>query len=330
MNVGIVKLSALGDVVHALPLAVTLRARRPDAHITWIVEARESAVLRGHRAIDHVICVDTRRWRRTRGRAALMELATELRGVRRQLSAANLDVVFDAQGLMKSGLITRATGAPVRVGFARRRCREPLSALFTNRHVTPSSSAAHVVDQYLALLAPLAIDAPSHDFDLPEDATSEARADEFLAASGLKPHDRVVIVNPGAGRADKRWPPERYAELAGRLRDDGAASVVVVWGPGERAVAETIAHGGAILAPPTDVAGLIALLRRASVVVASDTGPLHLAAAVGTTCVGLYGPTRAERNGPYGHGHGTIQSPAGAMTAITVPDVLAAVQARLP
>jgi heptosyltransferase-1 len=305
VNVGIVKLSALGDVVHALPLAVTLRARRPDAHITWIVEARESAVLRGHRAIDHVICVDTRRWRRTRGRAALMELARELRGVRRQLSAANLDVVFDAQGLMKSGL-------------------------FTNRHVTPSSSAAHVVDQYLALLAPLAIDAPSHDFDLPEDATSESRADEFLAASGLKPHDRVVIVNPGAGRADKRWPPERYAELAGRLRDDGAASVVVVWGPGERAVAETIAHGGAILAPPTDVAGLIALLRRASVVVASDTGPLHLAAAVGTTCVGLYGPTRAERNGPYGHGHGTIQSPAGGMTAITVPDVLAAVQARLP
>jgi lipopolysaccharide heptosyltransferase I len=330
VNVGIVKLSALGDVVHALPVAVTLRAQRPDARITWIVEARESAVLRGHHAIDAVVCVDTRRWRRTRGRAALMALGAELRGVRRQLRAAGLDVVLDAQGLMKSGVIARATGAPVRVGFARRQCREPLSALFTNRHVTPSASATHVVDQYLALLAPLRIDAPSHHFDLPRDAVADSQADELLAGSGLKPLDRLVIVNPGAGRADKRWPPERYAELARRLREDAAASVVVVWGPGERAIAETIAQGGAILAPPTDVAGLTALLRRASVVVASDTGPLHLAAAVGTLCVGLYGPTRAERNGPYGCGHGTIQSPVGSMTAITVPSVLAAVQARLP
>jgi ADP-heptose:LPS heptosyltransferase len=189
----------------------------------------------------------------------------------------------------------------------------------------PPAAAVHVVDQYLALLAPLGIDAPCREFRVPADAGAAARVDAFLAASGLKPPDRLVVVNPGAGRADKRWPAERYRDLARRLREDLAVGVVVVWGPGERDVAKTIARGGALLAPPTDVAELTALVRRASVMVASDTGPLHLAAAVGTPCVGLYGPTRAERNGPYGAGHRTLQAPDGTMASITVPAALAAV-----
>jgi heptosyltransferase I len=329
VNIGIVKLSALGDVVHALPVAVTLRAHRPHARITWVVEAREAAVLRNHPAIDSVVCVDTRRWRRARAPRTLVGVAADVGDVRRQLRAAALDVAVDLQGLMKSGVITGATGAPVRIGFARRCCREPLSALFTNRHVSPAAHATHIVDQYLSLLAPLGIATPRPEFLIPTDVAAESRADEFLAASGLKPPDRIVLLNPGAGRTEKRWAMERYAELARRLREDGAG-VVVVWGPGEREMAESIAAAGAILAPPTDVAELTALLRRASVVVGSDTGPLHLAAAVGTPCVGLYGPTRAERNGPYGRGHCAIQSPTASMTAITVPAVLAAVQARLP
>ncbi len=330
MNVGIVKLSSLGDVVHALPVAVNVRAHRPDARVTWIVEAREAAVLRGHRAIDSVIPIDTRRWRRVRRPAELATVVREVGAVRRQLHAAALDVALDVQGLLKSALVTRATGARVRVGFARGRCREPLSALFTTRHVTPSAGAVHVVDQYLALLAPLGIDAPRPDFDVPRDVGAEARADEFLAGSGLKPHDRLVVLNPGAGRPEKRWAAERFAELARRAREEAAAHVLVVWGPGEQAAAGSIARDTAVLAPPTDVVDLIALLRRASVMVAADTGPLHLAAAVGTPCVGLYGPTRGERNGPYGRGHAIIQSADGSMTGVTIDEVLAAVQARLP
>jgi len=148
VNVGVVRLSSLGDVVHALPVAVSLRAHRPDARITWIVGAREAAVLRGHRAIDTVIPLDTRRWGRVRRPAELLAVVRELRAVRRQLRAAALDVALDVQGLIKSGVVARATGAPLRVGFARKRCREPLSALFTTRHVTPAPSAeigrAHV------------------------------------------------------------------------------------------------------------------------------------------------------------------------------------------
>jgi lipopolysaccharide heptosyltransferase I len=326
VNVAIVKLSSLGDVVHALPVAVSLRAGIAGARITWIVEAREAEVLRGHEAIDGVLAVDTRRWRRARGRD-VRRVVRDLLALRHRLRAARFDAVLDLQGLLKSGLVTAMTRAPVRIGFTASRCREPLSALFTNRRVTPAPAARHVVEQYLALLSVLGIEARRPEFRIPVDPVAEARIEAFFAARGLKPRDRVVVVNPGAGRPVKRWPPERFRELARRLREETSAATVVVWGPGEREVADAIAGGqpGVVLAPPTGVRELGALLRRANVVVASDTGPLHLAAALGTSCVGLYGPTRAERNGPYGPGHRALEGAGSAMASITVSAVLAAV-----
>jgi lipopolysaccharide heptosyltransferase I len=326
MNVALVKLSSLGDVVHALPVAVALRTRRGGTRITWIVEAREAAVLQGHEAIDEILAVDTRRWRRARGPADLVRAMHELVALRRRLRGACFDAVLDLQGLLKSGLVSAATGAPLRVGFAAARCREPLSALFSNRHVAPAASVGHVVDQYLAVLVALGIPGGKPQFRIPVDPGAAARMDGALAALGVKPRDRLVVVNPGAGRVGKRWPFECYRELVRRLREEAAATTVVVWGPGERETAQAIAAGGtgAVLAPPTSIPELAGLLRRATTVVAGDTGPLHLAAAVGTPCVGLYGPTRAERNGPYGPGHRTLQSADGTMTSIPVSAVLAA------
>ena len=160
----------------------------------------------------------------------------------------------------------------------------------------------------------------------------QARMDEFFAGAGLKPRDRVVVLNPGAGRPEKRWSLERFRALAGVLTATHGARVIVVWGPGEeadaRAVAGTVASH-VLLAPPTDLLALIALLRRAGVVVAADTGPLHLAAALGTPCVGLYGPTRAERNGPYGAGHRTLQASDGRVETIDVESVAAATRELL-
>jgi heptosyltransferase I len=311
-RIALVKLSSLGDVVHALPVAATLRAARPAARLAWIVERREALVLQGHPALDEVIVVDTRAWRRARRPAAVQGALAQVLAVRRRLAAARFDVALDLQGLIKSGAIAAATRAPLRVGFDRRWGREPLGALFTNRHVTPPVSARHVVEQYLALLAPLGIAERRLEFRLPAVAAAEARVDEWLATAGLKPQRRLVVLNPGAGRADKRWPVEHFATLAARLAHDAGAHVVVAWGPGEEGEARAIVSGAssagarALLAPPTDLHALIALLRRASVMVAADTGPLHLAAAVGTPCVGLYGPTAAARNGPYGAGHRTL------------------------
>ncbi|HEY7648175.1 MAG TPA: lipopolysaccharide heptosyltransferase I [Methylomirabilota bacterium] len=324
MNILIVKLSSLGDVVHALPVAATLRARQPGARIAWAVERREAAVLAGHPAIDEIIVADTRDWR------GLGRLATAARGMRRlasRLAGARFDVVIDLQGLLKSGVLVALTRAPQRVGFAARDLREPLSALFTNRRVA-RPAGRHVVEQYLALLEPLAVGPPVLEFRLPSDPAAEAGADAFFAGAGLKPRDRVVVLNPGAGRPDKRWPTDRFATLARRLGDESVARAVVVWGPGEEAAARAITEGAggrAAMAPPTDLLQLIALLRRASVVVAGDTGPLHLAAALGRPCVGIYGPTAAWRNGPYGAGHRTLQGAGDQITWVEVEPVFRAV-----
>jgi lipopolysaccharide heptosyltransferase I len=326
-RVALVKLSSLGDVVHALPVAAARRAARPAARLTWIVERREAAVLRDHPALDEVIVADTRGWRRARRPAELRTALTDMRALRRRLRQSRFEVALDLQALIKSGAVTLATGAATRVGFAAGWGREPLSVLFTNRRVQPPPSARHVVEQYLALLGPLGIETPSVQFCLPSSPAVEARMDEWLATVGLKPHRRLVVLNPGAGRAAKQWPLAHFTALARRLAHEADARVLVTWGPGEVRAARTIVEGAesGVLAPPTDLDALLALLRRASVVVAADTGPLHMAAALGTPCVGLYGPTSAVRNGPYGSAHRALSSPDGSMAALLPASVLAAV-----
>jgi len=326
-RIALVKLSSLGDVVHALPVAATLRAARPQARLVWIVERREAAVLRGHPALDEVIVADTRGWRRARGPAAIRAAVTGVRTLRRQLRQERFDVALDLQGLIKSGAVTMASRAPLRIGFAAGWGREPLSAIFTNRHVQPPPSARHVVEQYLALLEPLGIEERRLDFHLPAPPAAETAMDEWLAAAGLKPHRRLVVLNPGAGREAKRWPVVHFTMLARRLGHEADAHVLVTWGPGEEGDARAIVAGeaSAVLAPPTDLDALLALLRRASVMVAADTGPLHMAAAIGTRCVGLYGPTSAVRNGPYGVGHRALSSAEGTMAALSPATVLTAV-----
>lgn len=323
MNLAIVKLSALGDVVHALPVASAIRAARPDARITWLVETRQAPVLREHPAIDDVVIVDTRRWRRARAPRGIAAALREIGALAQGLRAHRFDVAVDAQGNLKSGVLTAMTGAPLRIGFAAARCRERANALFTTRRVMPPVSARHVVDQYLALLSPLGVTPPARgQFHLPWNAAAEAAADEAFGSTGLKPRDRLVVLNPGAARPEKRWPPGRFRELAERIGRDGLGRVLVLWGPGEHDAARAIAAGGAaVLAPPTGVQGLIAVLRRASVLVAGDTAPLHVAAALGVPCVGLFGPTSAVRNGPYGTGHRTLQAPDGRIASIGVSAV---------
>jgi len=329
MNIALVKLSSIGDVVHALPVAAALRAALPQARIAWIVERREAAVLRGNAALSEVVPVDTRGWRWPRSPQGVAETTGALVALGRQLRASRFDVAIDLQGLVKSGVITAATRAPLRIGFAASQCRESLNTLFTNRRVTPPPTAHHVVDQYLSLVEPLGVRAAAVEFSLPTSEAAEERVDDVLGRKGLRSRDRLVVLNPGAGRPDKRWPAVHFRGLARRLVDDAKVSVLVTWGPHELGDARTIVGdetaGRAALAPPTSLEELLAVLRRASVVVAGDTGPLHMAAALGTPCVGLYGPTSAVRNGPYGQVPRTLTSPNGTMAALTVDAVFRAV-----
>ena len=320
LKIAIVKLSSLGDVIHALPVARALRRSRPGLHLTWIVEAREFALLNGHPDLDVVVPVDTRLWRRLIWRpAGARQVLGKVRRLKSRVRAARFDVALDLQGLMKSGLLTAYTGAPLRIGFTADRCRERLNCLFTNRRVRPPASAVHVVDQYLSLLAPLGVTPGPVEFRVPIPAAAGRRMEDFLGEQGVKSRDCLVAINPGAGRADKQWPVEHFRVLADRLAQEPSTRILLLWGPDEIHMARQIRDGlqaRAILAPPTDLHELGALLRRSSLMVANDTGPLHLAAALGTPSLGLFGPTRAERNGPYGPRCRGVQSPDGTMAGL--------------
>jgi lipopolysaccharide heptosyltransferase I len=333
LKIALVKLSSLGDVIHALPVARALRRSHPGAHLTWIVEAREYALLRDHPDLDIVLPVDTRLWRRLiRWPAGARQVWAKLGRLRKRIRASRFDVTLDLQGLVKSGLLTAYTGAPLRIGFSPGWCREWLNSLFTNRHVTPPPQAVHVVEQYLALLGPLGVVSSAPEFHVPARPEAERRIEEFLGEQGIKRQDLLVALNPGAGRENKRWPVSHMRALAERLGAEPGVRLVLLWGPDEIHMARQIRDGlstKAILAPPTDLDELASLLRRCRLMIANDTGPLHLAAALGTPCLGLYGPTSPERNGPYGGRCRGVKSPDGTMAGLDPDLVFAAAMTLL-
>ncbi|MFQ5520255.1 MAG: lipopolysaccharide heptosyltransferase I [Candidatus Methylomirabilia bacterium] len=323
MKIAIIKLSSLGDVIHALPVAHALRRSFPSSHLTWFVEARVRPVLNDHPDLDEVVAVDTKKWRQLIWTVSgAREVWESLGALRLRLRDIRFDVAIDLQGLVKSGLLTAFTAAPLRIGFTLARCREPLNVLFTNRRVRPPGEAVHVVEEYLSLLTPLGVEDGRPVFHLPQSSVAEHAIDAFLAEQGLKPKDRLVALNPGAGRPQKCWPLTHFRRLAERLATEAGCRVLVLWGPAEMGLASVLGEGmmpRPVLAPPTGLAELTALFRRCSLVVAADTGPLHLAAALGTPALGLYGPTRVRRNGPYGQRCRTLQSPDGSMATLA-PD----------
>jgi heptosyltransferase-1 len=332
-RVALVKLSALGDVVHALPAAHAIRQARPDAELTWIVERREAAILTGNRELDHVIPVDTRLWRREfRRPGGPVAVAVKVRGLLRALRARRFTLALDLQGNLKSGLITALTRAPLRVGFALGDCRESLNALFTNRRVKLAPGPIPVVEENLTVLAAVGISPPAAGrlvYPLPSDVAAAATVAGFLEREGVKPETPLVVLNPGAGRPAKRWSPDAFRRLGDELALRLGARVLLGWGPGEEALIDAIAAGlrtAPVIPPATTIPELVALLRHATLVVGGDTGPIHIAAALGVPTVGLYGPTDPRRNGPCGPRMATVESPTGRMEGITVEAALAATE----
>lgn len=286
----IVRLTAIGDVIHGVPVLCALRAAFPHAFIGWVVEGSAGDLLEGHAALDTLVRVP-RRW---------LKSPREVWQLRQRLRALRFDIAIDLQCLTKSALAAWWSGAPRRIGKAGPDGRE-LSRWFHNELTT--AGGGHVIEHYLELLRPLGILSPAVQFDLPLAAADAHVADEFLRASGLAA-TRFAILNPGAGWPSKIWPAERYGQLARRLGKSHDLPSIAVWaGQQERQLAEMIvatSGGRARLAPPTSMTELGALCRRAAMFVGSDTGPMHLAAAVGTPTISLHGPSRAEWCGAYG------------------------------
>jgi heptosyltransferase-1 len=311
MRLLIVRLSAMGDVIHALPLAQN--ARTAGATVAWVVERAFAGVLEGNPSCDRIFTADTRGWRR---RPLSATTWRGLAALRSQLRAFAPDRTLDAQGLWKSAVAARAAGAPV-VGFSAAARREPASATLCGIPVTPGAEARHVVDRNLALLPAAGIAVTEH---APDASYLLARptpdADAFLAALP----GPFAVFHPGAGRAEKTWGEERFARLAAALRSRRGLAAIVSWGPGDADRAERLAAlvPGSFRAPLLDVPGLARLCTAASLFVGGDTGPLHLADALGTPTLALFGPTDPERNGPYGDRRGVVTN----MRAVPDEDVL--------
>jgi heptosyltransferase-1 len=289
----IVRLGALGDIVHALPLLAALRRARPDARIDWLVDTRHRAILDHVDGLSAIVAVDTRRLRGPTGLVAVV----------RALRAASYDLAIDAQGLVKSAMLARLAGARRVLGFDRAHLREALARFAYDDTATPRGP--HVVDKALALAEAAGVAAASPAFALvpPPDADVVAHVRRIL---GTGPSGPFAVLNPGAAWPNKRWPADRFGALAREIRRRHGWRSVVVHGPGENPLAVSVVTAAdgpegraAELAPSTGLGDLLALLAGASLVVSGDTGPLHLAAALGRPVVGLYGPTDPARNGPW-------------------------------
>ena len=315
----IVRLSSMGDVIHALPAATLLRRAFPAAALGWVIEERWAELLcapgtsrigfrnAGRPLVDALHVGNTSGWR-----AAPLSDETwkEVLGSARELRRARYEVALDLQGALRTALMAKWAATEASVGFEQP--REHAASLFYTH--TVEASGAHVIEQNVSLaaaLAGVAPDVPAIDFPLDEAA-------EQSCERRLKHHQvqQFALLNPGAGWGAKQWPADRYGEVARQLRAVGL-HCLVNFGPGEESLARAVENASdqAAEAVPCSMSELIALTRRARLFIGGDTGPMHLAAALRVPVVALFGPTNPARNGPFGTRARILRSALSAATS---------------
>jgi ADP-heptose:LPS heptosyltransferase len=335
----LIRLSALGDVIRALPLLPPLKARFSQASICWLCEPANRSVLDPQPLVDEVLVFPRTTLSQAAAAMRWHQAVAALRLVVATLRARRFDLVIDAQGTYKSGLLGRLTGAPTRIGFARGAAKEYLPGAATHR-VAPPPGPRSRVEKALCLLEPLGADAGLAAAGLPVDREAAAEAERLWSAAGRCPR---VLMSPGASARQvyKRWPTDRFGQLAAALAQDGAC-VRIAWGPGESPLADATATASGLpdlALPATTLPLLSELLRGADLFIGNDSGPMHLAWLVGTRVVALYGPTDPVVNAPWGAGHVRVAVPADErrgrerdptlMDCIPVAEVLEAVRGVL-
>ncbi len=287
-RIGLVKLGAIGDVVNTLPFANRLRAGYPKARISWVIAPLSHALLEGHPCVDEFLVFDARQ-------------PSTWPGFVRELRARRFELAIDLQRLIKSGMITRASGARTRLGFDRARCKER-SHLFTNLRIPPNPDPGVTLAQYLEFADFLQLPAQAPTWNLP-----------FTAFAGARAGEQRVVLNVGASWTSKLWANERWAELARRLTEELGLAVHLSGGKEDRESAEAIArlagvrvvsHAGEFTLRET--AGLLAA---AELVISGDTGPLHMAVALGRPVVALFGAADPRRTAPFGQPDAVVRHP---------------------
>ena len=287
----IIKPSALGDIILALPALSVLKHSFQSAEISWLVRPEFAPLIMGHPYLSDIILFDRRKlskWWYNPGSF------NELSSLVKQLRAGRFDLVFDFQGLFRTGFFSWVSGCKRRFGMAGAR---ELAHLFYTDKISQDASSIHLVDYYLKMVTAAGAKQAEAQFKLPEDAEAAAAVEKLLKSQGVNAKYAVIV--PGAAQPNKRWPIERFAELAGKISWRFELSIVAIGSQGEREYIEAIGKRVINLAGKTSVRELIPLMKRASLVVSNDTGPGHIAAALGVPIVMIFGPTNPARVCPY-------------------------------
>lgn len=293
----VIKPSSLGDVAHALPVLNGLRVRYPHARIAWLIATSCREMLEGHPQIDELIPFDRKRYgqiaRSIRVSGEFMEFVQGLRTRR-------FDLVIDLQGLFRSGFLAWASGAKTRIGFARAR---EFAWMFYSDRIPPGDPDEHAVVRNYRVASMLGFEHVPIEFHLHVQPEARAKAAALLAEAGVKPDERFAIVTPGARWETKIWPAEKIAGVCDHLQQAHGLKIVLAGGPGEMPDCQAVAAATAVpvsnLCGRTGIRDLIALIDASTIMLSNESGPMHVAVALGRPVAGVAGPTNPRRNGPF-------------------------------
>ncbi len=312
MKILVIRLSALGDLIHTLPAVNALKDRWPEAGITWAVEAAAAPLLDGHPALAQVHVSHRKDWLkavRSGDRRASANALREMTSFIRTLRSTRYDLVIDFQHLLKSGVLAGLARGQVKAGFGPGLDHAEGSYWFLNHHVPAVSMEIHALTRNLILADALGAPTNRVRYRLPVTAAHRRRAARLLAPAMGRP---LVAIHPAARWTTKRWPEDRFAALAAALVDRYDAAVAFTGSGADRASVDRsvrrMRHPAVNLAGRTGLLELAAVFERARGVIATDTGPMHLAAAMDTPVVALFGPTAPWRTGPFGPGHRVVRA----------------------
>lgn len=312
MNILIIKLSAIGDVIHTLPALNAIRSAYPSAHITWLIEEAAAPLIIGHSALDRVIISRRKSWIKDLRKGQLKSVIRQATGLVQTLRDTAYDFVFDFQALLKSGVLVALSRGRRKIGFDRGMEHQENSYLFLNERVAPVDMDYHAILRSLMMLDAAGIHSRDITYRLPIHDTDRKEIARLLSQEGIKELRPLICINPVAKWTTKLWPNARFAELADRLSERYQISPVFTGALEDKKTAQDILSrmksSAVDLTGKTSLKTLAALYETADILISTDTGPMHLGAAVNTPVVALFGPTAPWRTGPMGDNHQVIRT----------------------
>lgn len=308
----IVKMSAIGDVIHTLPALNAIREKFPEAHITWLVEQEAADIVLGHKALDRVIVSRRKTWIKQLFSGKYHHALKQIRHFLQQLRDTHYDMIIDFQNLFKSGIMVMLARGSQKTGFDKGMEHSEHSHIFYNKKIAPVSMEIHALKRGLMLLESLGIYCKKTAYHLPITKKDRLDIGALLKENDINRQKPIICINPQATWPTKLWDKKKFALLADRLNERYNAQILFTGGMPDRneifAIISLMKTPGTNLAGLTSLKTLAALYEKADCLITTDTGPMHLAAAMGTKIVAIFGPTAPWRTGPYGQNNFIVRS----------------------